>query len=102
VHQAANRQEFFLVSLIRKKSKNPFLSSTKQVWLGGCECPLAPPLATLLTPRVEREPLNNCFCFFHNLLTRFLSYQAKKDLFKCIQHFTLKEMSLINIRHYNI
>ena len=26
--------------MLRKK---PFLSITKQVWLGGCECPLAPP-----------------------------------------------------------
>jgi hypothetical protein len=35
---------FFLISLV----KNPFLSNTKLHWLGGCECPLAPPLATLL------------------------------------------------------
>jgi hypothetical protein len=40
---------FFLISLIRE---NLFVSSTKQLRLGGCECPLAPPpppLATLLT-----------------------------------------------------
>jgi hypothetical protein len=29
----------FFISLV----KNPFLSSTKPYWLGGCECPLAPP-----------------------------------------------------------